>query len=169
MLASGTAIIILIHSQIYWCYISLLTFNAPFSKTLLLLVQLVTFTHATSLIQPFTIKGSIGIVIKIIFFLENIHSPTFILERFLFGLKFFLEIPVWNWKKNAISLSVNVFSTKVLIRDTILLLETGLPFYMVMRAMWRSSHLQGKGSTWVLVLPHATSHSAVKWSSYRLC
>ena len=74
-------------------------FNAPFSKTLLLQVLLVTFTHTLSLFQPFTIKGSIGIVIKIIFFLENIHSPMFILKSFLVALNFFLEIPVWNLKK----------------------------------------------------------------------
>ena len=40
--------------------------------------------------------------------------------------------------KNTLYLSVNVFSTKVLIGDTIflgLLLETGLPFYVVIRAM----------------------------------
>ena len=87
VLPSGTAIIILIHSQNYCCYISLVMFNAPFSKTLLLQVLLVTFTHAPSLFQPFTIKGSIGIVIKIIFFLENIHSPMFIRVRTLFQAK----------------------------------------------------------------------------------
>ena len=46
-------------------------------------------------------------------------------------------------KKNALSLSVNVFSTKALIGDTIflhLLLEMGPPFYVVMRATRRSSH-----------------------------
>ena len=46
--------------------------------------------------------------------------------------------------KKALNLSVNVFSTKVLIGDTILLrllLETGPPFYMVIRATRRSSHL----------------------------
>ena len=77
-------------------------FNAPFSKTLLLQVLLVTFTNTLSLFQPFTIKGSIGIVIKIVFFLENIRSPMFILESFLVALNFFLEIPVWNLKKKKI-------------------------------------------------------------------
>ena len=125
VLTSGTAIIILIHSQNYCCYISLVMFNAPFSKTLLLQVLLVTFTHTLSLFQPFTIKGSIGIVIKIIFFLENIHSPMFILGSFLVALNFFLEIPVWNLKKKTFYLSVNVLSRKVLIRDTIFTSPTG--------------------------------------------
>ena len=54
-------------------------------------------------------------------------------------------------KKNALYLSVNVFSTKVLIGDTILrlLMETGPPFYVVIRATRRSSRLQGKGSTFI--------------------
>ena len=55
-------------------------------------------------------------------------------------------------KKKALYLSVNVFSTKVLIGDTIflrLLMETGTPFYVVIRATRRSSHLQGKGSTFI--------------------
>ena len=51
--------------------------------------------------------------------------------------------------KKALSSSVNVFSTKVLIGDTILTSPTGdgTPFYVVIRATQRSSHLQGKGST----------------------
>ena len=54
-------------------------------------------------------------------------------------------------KKKALYLSVNVFSTKVLIGDTILrlLMETGPPFYVVIRATRRSSRLQGKGSTFI--------------------
>ena len=55
-------------------------------------------------------------------------------------------------KKNALYLSVNVFSMKALTGDTIflrLLLEMGLPFYLVIRATRRSSHLQGKGSTFI--------------------
>ena len=42
--------------------------------------------------------------------------------------------------------------TTVLIGDSIflrLLLDTGLPFYVVIRATQRSSRLQGKGSTFV--------------------
>ena len=49
-------------------------------------------------------------------------------------------------------MSVDVFSTKVLIRDTIFLLlqlETGPPFYVVIRATRRSSLLQCKGSTFI--------------------
>ena len=44
-------------------------------------------------------------------------------------------------KKNALHLSVNVFSTKVLTGDTFLrlLLETGPPFYEVIRAKRRYS------------------------------
>ena len=55
-------------------------------------------------------------------------------------------------KKKALYLSVNVFSTKVLIGDTIflrLLMETGPPFYMVIRAARMSGRLQGKGSTFI--------------------
>ena len=55
-------------------------------------------------------------------------------------------------KKKALYLSVNVFSTKVLIGDTIflrLLMETGPPFYVVIRATRRSSLLQCKGSTFI--------------------
>ena len=76
-------------------------FNEPFSKlTLLLQVLLVAFALAFSLFQPFTIKGSTGIVIKItVFFLENILSPMFILGRLLLGLNFFLEIQVQNLKR----------------------------------------------------------------------
>ena len=48
-------------------------------------------------------------------------------------------------KKRALYLSVNVFSTKVLIHRghwfLRLLLETRPPFYVVIWAMWRSSHL----------------------------
>ena len=42
----------------------------------------------------------------------------FILGRFPLGLNFFLKIPIWNLKKKALYLSVNVFSMEVLIRDT---------------------------------------------------
>ena len=58
-------------------------------------------------------------------------------------------------KTNVLYLSVNVFSRKVrAIGDTILrlLLETGLPFYVVIRAPRRSSHLQGEGSTFISLL-----------------
>ena len=51
-----------------------------------------------------------------------------------------------HFKKNALYLSVIVFSTKVLR----LLLETGpLFFYVVIQATQRSNHLQGKGSTFI--------------------
>ena len=47
-------------------------------------------------------------------------------------------------------LSVNVISTKVLIEDTVcLLLETGPPFFAVIRATRMSSLLQGKGNTFI--------------------
>ena len=49
-------------------------------------------------------------------------------------------------------MSVDIFSTKVLIKDTIflrLLLETGPPSYVVIRATRRSTCLQGKGSTFI--------------------
>ena len=49
----------------------------------------------------------------------------FVLERFLLGLNFFLKIPVRNFKKNAVYLSVKVFSMKVLIGDTICTSPTG--------------------------------------------
>ena len=55
-------------------------------------------------------------------------------------------------KKIALSLSVDVFSRKVLIGDTIFksgLVETGPPFYVVIRATQRSTRLQGKGSTFI--------------------
>ena len=56
--------------------------------------------------------------------------------------------------KKALYLSVNVFSTKVtlLIGDSIflrLLLETGPPFYVVIRATRRSSRLHCKGSNFI--------------------
>ena len=83
------------------------------------------------------------------------------------------------FQKNAPTLSVNVFSTKALIGDTFLLrllLETGPPFYVVIRATRRSSHLQGKGSTCISHfktlgvgpvpgIEPATSRSAVKRSN----
>ena len=56
-----------------------------------------------------------------------------------------------KWKK-ALYVSVNVCSKKVLIGDTILfrlLLETGPPFYMVIKATQSSSRLQCKGSTFI--------------------
>ena len=59
--------------------------------------------------------------------------------------------PKW-WKKIALYLSVNVFSRKVLIGDTIFtsgLVETGPPFYVVIRATQRFTRLQGKGSTFI--------------------
>ena len=47
-------------------------------------------------------------------------------------------------------LSVNVISTKVLIEDTVcLLLETGPPFFAVIRATRISSRLQGKWNTFL--------------------
>ena len=55
-------------------------------------------------------------------------------------------------KKIALYLSVDVFSRKVLIGDTIFtsgLVETGPPFYVVIRAAQRSTRLQGKGSTFI--------------------
>ena len=53
--------------------------------------------------------------------------------------------------KNALYLSVNIFSTKVLIGDTIFtsLTEGGSLFYVVIRATRRSSRLQSKGSTFI--------------------
>ena len=52
-------------------------------------------------------------------------------------------------KKNAPYLSVKVFSTKVLIGDTFLqlLLDMGLPVYVVIRATRRTSRLQCKDNT----------------------
>ena len=54
-------------------------------------------------------------------------------------------------KKNALHLSVNVFSTKVLIGDTFLTspIGDGAAIYVVIRATRRSSRLQGKGSTFI--------------------
>ena len=46
-------------------------------------------------------------------------------------------------------LSVNVFSTKKLIENTIFLQATRPPFYMVIRATRRSGRLLGKGSTFI--------------------
>ena len=59
-----------------------------------------------------------------------------------------------GWQKKAFSLSVNVFSTKVLTGDTILrlLLETEPPFNVVIRVTRGSSHLQGKGNTFIFQL-----------------
>ena len=53
--------------------------------------------------------------------------------------------------KNALYLSVNVFSTSAIWGHYILrlLMETGPPFYVVIRATRRSSRLQGKGSTFI--------------------
>ena len=84
-------------------------------------------------------------------------------------------------KKGTFYLSVNVFSTKVLNGDTVfllLLMETGPPFYVVIRATERSRRLQCKGSTYLHFsvifktlsigpapgIEPATSHSAVKRS-----
>ena len=47
-------------------------------------------------------------------------------------------------KKKILSLRVNAFSTKVLIGDTIF-----TPFYVVIQATRRSSHLQSKDSTFI--------------------
>ena len=80
-----------------------------------------------------------------------------------------------HFKKNALYLSVIVFSTEVLR----LLLETGpLFFYVVIQATQRSNHLQGKGSTFISQLFEdpvsisptrgiklTTSRSAVKCST----
>ena len=55
-------------------------------------------------------------------------------------------------KKSALYLSVNVFSTELLIGDNIFLrflLEKGPPFYMVIRATRRLSRLQCEGSTFI--------------------
>ena len=56
--------------------------------------------------------------------------------------------------KDALFLSVNEFSTKVLIGDTIfhLLVEEGAAFYVFVRATRRSSLLEGKDSTFVFKL-----------------
>ena len=54
--------------------------------------------------------------------------------------------------KKALYLSVNLFSMKVLFADTIFTSPTGdgtANFIMVIRAMQRSSDLQGKGSTFI--------------------
>ena len=54
-------------------------------------------------------------------------------------------------EKKVLYLSVNVFSTKVLIGNTILRvpMETGPPFYVVIRAKQRSRRLQCKDSTFI--------------------
>ena len=70
--------------------------------------------------------------------------------------------------KKALYLSVNVFSTKVR-----LLLETGPPFYVVIRATRRSSCLQDKGTVVASFFSYfknlsagpATSRSTVKRST----
>ena len=70
--------------------------------------------------------------------------------------------------KKALYLSVNVFRTKVR-----LLLETGPPFYVVIRATRRSSCLQDEGTVVPSFLSYfktlsvgpATSRSAVKRST----
>ena len=54
--------------------------------------------------------------------------------------------------KNVPYLSFNVSSTKVRIEDTVffrLLLETELPFYVVIQGTQRSSRLKGKESTFI--------------------
>ena len=74
-------------------------------------------------------------------------------------------------KKNVLYLSVNVFSTKVLIGNTTLrvLMETGPPFYVVIRATQRSRRLQCKEKTMsngpAPRIEPATSLSAVKCST----
>ena len=55
-------------------------------------------------------------------------------------------------QNNTLYLSVHVFSTKVPIGGHYilrLLMETGPPFYVVIRATRRSSRLQDKGSTFI--------------------
>ena len=55
----------------------------------------------------------------------------------------------WEREKKAFYLSLHVlFSWKLLIEDNTLCLqlEMGLTFYLVIRAMWRSSCLQSRGS-----------------------
>ena len=65
-----------------------------------------------------------------------------------------IRVQTLNWRTHyPLFLIVNVLSSKALIGDTIrflrFLLETGPPLYMVIRARRRSSHLQGKGSTFI--------------------
>ena len=76
-------------------------------------------------------------------------SPKGDLRSFLISSPDF----IWTWATRTIVnqknfyLSVNVFCTKALqIEDTILhfLLRTGLPLYVVIQAMQRSSHLKGQ-------------------------
>ena len=54
---------------------------------------------------------------------------------------------IYGLKKTALYLSVNVFSTKVLIGT--LFLRLGPPFYEVIRATRRSNRLLCKGSTFI--------------------
>ena len=52
-------------------------------------------------------------------------------------------------KRNVLNLCVNVFSTKVVIGDTIFASSTGLQFYAVIRTTQRSCRWQRKGSTFI--------------------
>ena len=82
-----------------------------------------------------------------------------------FELTHLVKLYWWKKERKAFYLSLHVlFSRKCLLR-TILLrlqLETGLTFYMVIRAMWRSSRLQGKGSTYSAFISHFSD--AEYWS-----
>ena len=90
-----------------------------------------------------------------------------------------IRVQTQNWhthKKNALFLIVNVFCTKALIGDTIrflrFLLETGPPFYVVIRATQRSSHLQGKGSTFIsqsVLGPECWSGPGIQTCDLPLC
>ena len=82
-------------------------------------------------------------------------------------------------KRNVLNLCVNVFSTKVIIGDTIFTSSTGLQFYAVIRTTQRSCRWQCKGSTFIShyfktlsIIPSpgiepATSRSGVKRSTNR--
>ena len=62
-----------------------------------------------------------------------------------------LVLCVISSDKNALYLTFNVLSTEVLLGTLVLRLqvETGPPFYVVIGGTRRSSHLQGKGSTFI--------------------
>ena len=97
---------------------------------------------------------------------------------YLFEWIFFkIRVQTQNWHThNALFLIVNLFSTKALIGDTIrflcFLLETGPPFYMVIRATRRSSHFQGKGSTFIsqsFLNPEYWSSREIRTHALPLC
>ena len=78
----------------------------------------------------------------------NLRLPDRWSKQSISILMFQIQLPV----KKVLYLSVNVFSTKVLkLRTICLLLKTGLPFYLIIWAMGKSSHLLGKGSTFILI------------------